>query len=265
MSGVLVVLAGGGARGALQVALVERLAHRATAWAGTSVGALNACAAASHRVDRIRPLWEGVDGAGTFQRRNLDVWDGLHHLAPLRRLMTRERMLVPLDPLWVGVFDYGRGEHELVRVDGSPDRVWACVQASSSQPVIHEAVELDGRWAGDGGVVAPLPPVPPGAWDEVHAVFCVPTTVAPPALEQDQVSSALEQAGRAVDVLVHRSIEGCRRALFDYARAHPHTRVRLYEPASWSVVGPTFDARPDTIRRRLEHGARMAAHPVEVS
>lgn len=264
MGGVVVLLAGGGARGALQVPVVEQLAPRATAWAGTSVGAVNACAAASRRVHRIRPLWERVDGAASFQRRNPDVWDGLYQLAPLRRLMTREQMLVPVDPLWVGVFDYGRGTHELVPVDGSPERVWACVQASSSQPVLHEAVELDGRWTGDGGIVAPLPPAPAGEWDELHAVFCVPTRRPPPPLEQAHVSSALEQAARAVDLLVHRSIVLCRRRLVRYARAHPHTRVTLYEPASWSVVGPTFDAHRDTIRRRLEHGEWMAAHPVEV-
>lgn len=261
---ILGLLAGGGARGALQVGVIERLAGRASAWCGTSIGAINGCAAAARRTQRIRPLWEAVDGAGTFQARNLDVWDGLYHLRPLRRIMDREGMLAVVDPLWVGVFDYGRGRDELVRVDGTADRVWACVQASSSQPVIHEAVELDGRWAGDGGILAPMPPVPRGDWTEIHAVFCVPVEGPPPAVEQDAVTTALEQAARAVDVLVHRSIALCRRRLERYARSHPATRVFVYAPASWAVVGPTFDADRVTIRRRLEHGDIMAQNPVEL-
>lgn len=261
---VLGLLAGGGARGALQVGVIEGLAGRASAWCGTSVGAINGCAAAARRVERIRPLWESVEGPSTFQRRNFDVWDGLYQLSPLRRIMQREDMLSPVDPLWVGTFDYGRGQHELVRVDGSAERVWACVEASSSQPMIHEAVQLDGRWVGDGGVVAPLPPVPPGEWSEVHAVLCVPSGTRPPVVEQHTVSSALEQVARAVDVLVHRSVRLCRRALERYARAHPETRVYLYEPASWAVVGPTFDSDRATIRRRLEHGDVMAQNPVEL-
>jgi predicted acylesterase/phospholipase RssA len=261
---VLGLLAGGGARGALQVGVIERVAERATAWCGTSVGAVNGSAAAARRAERVRELWESVEGVGAFQARNLDVWDGLYHLGPLRRLMQREGMLAVVDPLWVGVFDYGHGTHELVRVDGSADRVWACVQASSSQPVIHEAVELDGRWVGDGGILAPMPPVPPGDWNEVHAVFCVPIGGAPPPVEQTTVSSALEQAARAIDVLVHRSIALCVDELERYARAHPATRVFVYSPASWAVVGPTFDADRATIRRRLEHGEVMAQNPVEL-
>jgi predicted acylesterase/phospholipase RssA len=247
------------------VATLEQLAPYATAWAGTSIGAVHAAAGASRVVGRVRAMWESVTGVGTFQSPNLpDIWNGVYKLGPLRKMMERTAALHPVDPMWVGCWDYGRGTHELVSVHGDEERVWRCVQASASQPGIHEAVELDGRWVGDGGIWGPLPPVPPGQWDEVHAVFCVPTAAALPWLEQDSVSSALEQADRALDFFVQARVVQCRKRLQKYRERNPQTRVFVYEPASWSVVGPTFDARPAAIRRRLKHGEWMASRPVEL-
>lgn len=260
---VAVVLSGGGARGALQVAAVERLAARATTWAGTSVGAINACAAASGRVRELRAFWDSIDGAGDFQGRQLDPWNGLASLRPLERVMREVGALAPRVPTWVGVFDYARSVARLERLHGDADAVWEAVRCSASIPLQHEPASLRGEWLGDGGIDAPLPPVPPGRFDEIHAVFCAPHLPLP-ELAADEVNGPLEQAARALDHVVSRSVARCHAELERYKREHPSTRVFVYEPESWADVGPTFDASRARIQARLRHGAWMAASPVEL-
>lgn len=267
--GVCVLLSGGGARGALQVAALERLAPRATAYAGTSVGAVHACAAASGRVEHVRAFWLDVDRVGVFMRRQLDVWNGLYSLEPLRRWMVELDALAPRDPLWVGTYDYARAEHRLLRVSGTttwtPAAVWAAICCSASIPFQHEpARHITGEWLGDGGIDQPLPPVPPGEYDEVHAVFCVPRGPLP-RLRPEDVSGPVEQFARALDHFVARAVARCHAGLRRYKRAHPNTRVLVYEPVSWAEVGATFDASEDRIRARLDHGRWMADHPVEIA
>lgn len=263
MKTVAVLLSGGGARGALQLAAVERLAPIATAWAGTSVGAINACAAASGRVRELVDFWGQIDGASDFQRSQIDVWGGLTSLAPLEREMRRRQALQPRAPTWVGVYDYQRAEHRLLRLRGSEDQVWAAVRCSASIPIQHEPAAIGEDWLGDGGIDQPLPPVPPGRYDEVHAVFCAPDLPLR-RLDPRRVNGPLEQAARAIDHLVARSVALCHARLRRYKRKNPGTRVYVYEPVSWDETGPTFAADRTTIRDRIEHGRWMANNPVEV-
>lgn len=263
---VLVLLSGGGARGALEVPLVERLAPRATAWAGTSVGAIHAAAAASGKADVIRGVWESVEGIQDFMSRQLDAWNGLYSLNPILRKMDELDALAPVQPLWLGTYDYASARHRLV--EASPrwtrDQVAAMVKCSASIPLTHEpACDLQGRPCGDGGIDAPLPPIPAGKWSEIHAVLCVPSE-ALPLLELDRVNGPLEQASRALDHMVSASVQRCVANLRKYKRQYPDTTIVLYQPYGWAHVGPTWQADRATIRARLGHGEWMADHGVEL-
>jgi hypothetical protein len=263
---VCVLLSGGGARGALQLAAVEHLAPRATAWAGTSVGAVNACAAASGRVRELGAFWAAVEAAGDFQRRQWDPWRGMYSLRALRRAMEAAEALAPLAPVHVGVFDFAAGVHRLHELGPGdhPDLVWDWVCCSASIPLVHEpAPPIEGRWYGDGGLDAPLPPVPPGEWDEVHAVLCTPTA---PLLRlpAGRCDGPIEQFMRGLEHAVWRSTERCLTQLERWAEDHPQTRVTVYRPQSWAVVGDTFAADRDTIQRRIEHGAWMVENAQEL-
>lgn len=257
------ILSGGAARGALQVAVTERVGQTASVVVGTSVGAINGAAVSARRIPRIRPLWEHCTGAGYFQNLNPEIWNGLHNLNPLHKLMKDEQMLFPVLPFYVGLFDPAACKPLLVQVKGSEEHVWEAVRASASIPAFHEAVQFDGRYMNDGGVHAPLPPVPDGDFDEIHAVFCTPDEPIP-VVGQKQVSSALEQTFRAVDFIVQKSIRHCLGRLKRYKKYHPSTKILVYRPSSWAIVGDSFDAEPDTIHRRLNHGDYMADHPVEL-
>lgn len=252
------LLSGGGARGALQVAAIEAVGARADTVCGTSVGAINGAAVAAKRIGQIRRFWEDIDGLRSFMRINLDVWDGAYHLKPLRRLLEEANVLRPILPFFVGCFDFGTGRHRLIEVKGDPDHVWDCIQASASIPMQHEAVKLRGRWMGDGGVLSPLPPLLDWeTYDEVHAVFCTPTDPRLPEIGQEKCNSAIEQAERALEVVVHRSVVRCAERLREWKRRRPSMRIVVYEPAGWEHVGKSFDADEETIRRRLAHGAEM--------
>ena len=252
------LLSGGGARGALQVAAIEAVADRVHTVCGTSVGAINGAAVAARKPGVLREFWDGIDGVSKFMRVEPDLWNGIYGLGPLHRLLEDAGVLRPVLPFFVGCFDFATARHRLVEVEGDPDQVWACIQASASIPLQHEAVKLGGRWTGDGGVASPLPPLRDWeTFDEVHAVFCTPTSPGLPEVSQDVCNRGLEQAERALDFLIHRSVIRCAARLLEWKRRRPSMRIVVYEPTSWEHVGKSFDAHEQTIRRRLAHGAEM--------
>jgi predicted acylesterase/phospholipase RssA len=263
-----VVLSGGAARGALQISAIE-LNNDADVWIGTSVGAVNGCAAASSRTSILRSMWHRVNGIGDFTNLNIDMWRGIFTLKPLKKLMEENRALSPRLPFYVGMFDYALARHELVCVSDFADdsaKVWSAVQASASQPFQHEAVQFNGRWMGDGGIVATLPPLPANEqFDEVHAVFCTPTKMPLRPVEPGKFASAIEQAVRSIEYMISQSTYASFRRLCAWRDANPGTRVFVYEPEDWDVVGSPFDASRATIAARLDYGDVMVKNRRELS
>ncbi len=259
----LLLLSGGGARGAFQVAPIEHILehHGIDAVCGTSVGAINGSAVASLMVEKLREIWNQVEGRKLFMKTNLDLWKGLYQFGPLRRLLEAEQVLEDLKMRFhVGIMDMARLKHSLRRVDRAKklERRIDMVLASSSIPLIHEVCNLAGRVVADGGIHSPLP-IPPRWWkeyDEIHAVFCSSSDW-PPEVAQEECNGAMDVMMRTLDYYNYRAVKAAHARLRAMKKAAPEKKIFVYEPENWAVVGPTFDADRTTILRRLRHGEEM--------
>jgi predicted acylesterase/phospholipase RssA len=260
------LLSGGTALGAVQVPVVEHLWRELgppSVIAGVSVGAVNALALADGDLASLRRIWQDVDGARWFQRPQLDVWNGLFSLGPLRRQVTRRGKGQPMRiPVLVGAVDIAAQRYRtlpLAELDW-PDRVDATV-ASATQPGIHERARYRGRWYVDGGVEHLLPWLPDWqSYDFIAGVFCSPLRGHRRKLRtQAQVAQSWEQAGAALEMLLARVARDDLRRLRRWGRRVP---VVAYAPPSWDSVGAAFDADPATIEQRFQTGAAMLMRPV---
>jgi len=260
------LLGGGTALGAFQVPIVERLVADhgwPSAIAGVSVGAVNASLLCEGRLEDLRATWEEIDGAGWFQRPNLDLWNGLFSLRPLRRKMERAEAArkIAIDT-HVGIFDLGSQVYRSIDLaDLAPEQRIDAVIASSTQPGIHERASFEGRWCVDGGVAHVLPLLP--GWQKfeaIRAISCSPIGKArrTPRAQKD-VAQATEQAGIAFEHFVSAIVASDVRRLRRWSRRVP---VSLYAPSSWEEIGDPFDASRETIEARLRAGARGARSPV---
>lgn len=256
-------LGGGSAFGATEVwPALETIAlyGRPRFIIGTSVGALNAILLAAGTMQLALDVWRDVDGAGWFQRLQPDVWNGLHTLKPLRKQVKRTGVLDRLQlPVYAGVVDLATLEHRIELVNGRR-RALDIVIASCSQPMVHERIELRGRWVADGGVRAMISPISTHLLDTIDRVVAIgatpqgPDRVKRPELDQKEVAQSWEQAGVALTAL----LDGV--AARDYATLRGYTSrcdVLIASPPSWHGMGNQFDASPEIIRRRLgAHGLR---------
>ena len=273
MSRVLVLLSVGGARGAQQVAPCEFIhrEHGIDAIGGSSVGAINASGVACGKVERLRGIWANVKGVRSFMKLQPDIWNGAYQMNPLGKLMEAEAVLGNyIMPFHVGVFWHGTRRHSTLRVPQRPDKAWEYVRASASIPLQHGRVKLKGRWVGDGGILHPIPTY--RNWrlfDEIHVVFCAPNKRLP-AIPEEAVNRGFEQADNALDVRSTLFIKRCHDRLRRWKSLSPSTHIFVYEPRDWvdgdggDIVGPTFDADPRTIRRRLDHGDWMVENRTEL-
>jgi len=249
-------LSGGAAYGAVQVlvilALIDELGPP-TAVFGTSVGSVNGALVASDRAHELIGTWMSILSSGWFQKPNLDFWNGLMSMAPLVRELRERRALVHLKRrFYVGAVDIAAERHQLININDLDydDRIDAVI-SSSSQPFIHEHVQVMGRYHFDGGVEHVIPPVDdPKLYDSIHAICCTPPTRRARRRKrpQSEVAQAWEQAGVAFDLLLSRVVRDDVRRLRRYSGVTPTT---LYAPESWDDLGQSFDASPGIIKQRL--------------
>lgn len=167
-SKTVVVLGGGGARGAAQVGMLRALLEAGIepdVVLGVSVGALNGAMLAQHPgldgVDRLDEVWRGRDFVHLFPkgrwhryfRRVPSVYDA----KPLRELIAQHVTVADLGatklPLEVLLADVETGEG--VWFDHGPPV--DLLYGSSAIPGIFPPLVLDGRRYVDGGMVDPNP------------------------------------------------------------------------------------------------------------
>jgi predicted acylesterase/phospholipase RssA len=267
----ILLLSGGAARGAFQVPVIERLIAEKgmpAAVFGTSVGAVHAAAVGSGVLPTLRDIWVNLGGVGDFQQLNFDAWNGLFTLNPLRKMLEAR-----LGPSWriptgVGMVDLAEAKHHTALLNEmSKQDVIDAVVASSSQPGIHERAKFRGKWYADGGVMHVVPTyklnkagIDPKTVSEIHAVCCFPLDPTPAVATQGEVSTLFEQSLRALDILTTSNSKRDIQRL----RGIKGPRVFAYCPPSWEAIGPSFDAGPDMIQRRLELGEEVARSPVKL-
>jgi len=250
------LLGGGTALGAVQVAVLEQLRARdglPDAIYGVSVGALNALLAARDDLPALRTEWSAVRGTKTFQRPQIDIWNGLFSMRPLRKLLAPYAHPQALrTECYAGLVDLGRGVYQNVALHELPTGadVVDAVVGSATQPGIHETARLHGRLVADGGVRHVLPAVPDWeTYETVHAVLCAPVD-RQDTLPQKRVNSAIEAAERTLELLLERVAADNVQRLRAWAAGG--VAVWLYAPKDGGALGRPFDASPETIARRLD-------------
>lgn len=261
----LVLLGGGGARGAVQIRPIEYIwsHYKVTGVGGTSVGAINGAAVASRKPHVLRPIWSSIRRVGDFTNPNApDIWRGVHSLRPIRTLLRRNDCLDFQIPFGVGVFDPMTATPRTLHLNPVPksDRE-AGVLCSASIPFMMETHKFQGQVLDDGGVDSSIPDwpppdtdlPPPWEYDSVHVVLCAPLEGQLEPVTQKQVNGAVERLGRAIDYLHrHRAMAVTRRRLRRWKGKG--AKIVLYEPRSHEDVGGMLEASAELTEQRLKHG-----------
>lgn len=257
------ILGGGTALGAVQVPILRHLydTKGPPAWAvGVSVGSLNAAFCGEDRLSDLEELWGQVDGTRFFQVPNLDPWNGLFSMAPLRKKLRHHAVAQKLKlPTYAGIVDLSTGAYRNVHLNGTPlqDR-WDVLIASCTQTGIHERVRWNGNWWGDGGLRHVLPPVPEGLLDrveEVHAISCSPVDRKTRFRKHDpdEIKSGPAQLGAAFGIVMGEAVLND----VDRLKTTCGEKLRLWAPHTWDQVGQPFKAKQDDIALRLRTGRKL--------
>jgi hypothetical protein len=218
---------------------------------GVSIGAVTAALIGQVRVEDLIAIWREVDGTKFFQRMQLDIWDGLFSLEPLRKRIEHEVAKGTWEvPTFVGVTDLDHGTYRNVRIDTlTPEKAAAYVVASAAQPMIHEAQIVDNCALVDGGVLHVLPTweglVPslvPG--DEVHAFFASPIVHRSEVRQPRHIPAIGE---RCAELWIDRTVAGDVQRL--HALSESGVGVTVYAHPN---PGRPFDASPEAIAHRLD-------------
>ncbi len=259
------ILGGGTALGAVQVPIAERLFAELgppSGIAGVSVGAVNGLLLGEHRLPDLRAEWERISGLDDFAAPQVDVWNGLRSLKPLRKRLVEQRAGLRLrTPTWAGLVDVDSRSYQAIALHLLQDigHRWDAVIGSSSQPLLMEIPEFRGRAVMDGGAGGHvLPPLPNWAeMDEVHIVSCSPLgpsrrSGAPKPVKGHRTWRA---GSAAFALLMGRQADEDVEDLRDQLAGQMPTW--LYSPKSWAEVGDPFEAERDDIAQRFATGVAM--------
>ena len=145
---------------------------------GGSVGVLNAALLCQQDVRGLYKLWRQVDGQGFFQRPNLDIWNGLFNLNPLRRKLRKHVSLKKMSiPMSIGHVDLDAGEYVTVHTDEleTDDELYDAMIASCTICGYHDHADYEGHACADTGFLKLWPELPdPDTYDAIHALLCTP-------------------------------------------------------------------------------------------
>ncbi len=168
VSGIGLVLAGGGGKGAYQVGVLKALKENGllddvTAISGASIGAVNAMLYAMDDINIMYEAWDEIDFGTVF---DID----LEMLMDKRPYFIRDEMLklvdkyIDFDKIINGrykiynsicrlddTFKYSIPEYRLLS-DYDEDMIKKILMASTALPLIYESVEIDGHYYRDGGI-----------------------------------------------------------------------------------------------------------------
>lgn len=270
----VLLLGGGGFKGAAQVPVCEHLAGEGRGYdevRGVSVGALNGALVAQGQLGTLAELWAGVrsrtrlGGVPGFLAPAWWRWRGWYSLAPLAAVVERhlavERLRVPFGCGVVAretgdyrtlVFRPGQGSDAALHLAV----LGSCAIAGVMEPEPFPDDELGTVLLSDGGHRHTVPPAPADA-DQVDVVLCQP-------LEPElRPTCCVDRLGEAWAWALDTQLDAQLRADLDAlrARAAQGCLVRVWAPPE--PLGGLLDASRGRIAWRQEVGRRMVeAGPV---
>lgn len=257
---------GGNARGAVAVPVLAELnPHDYDYAVGVSVGAINLPEWSAQHVNRLRQEYESVDGLGYYLQKNWP-WNwhkGFTNLNPLRYRMDRfgTKPEDQICPVYFGVYDY---QGDIYRTMTSYVRSeWLDMRcASASIPVVMEGKQLASyqnrfHTCFDGGMRHVIPDLPDWMeYDAIDVILCSPLERSN-YKDASELNTIWEIASRTIDIWIDTTVVADIARLRMYAKAGK--KVRVFAP-KWA--GPSFDAKNETMLRRLEEGEKMKLMPV---
>jgi hypothetical protein len=272
MSKTAWLIAGGAFKGAFDIPILEHLVAEhglPDVIGGVSVGAINGSMTAVGKLETLRKIWEAIDdesfllGVKGFMRPAFFRNKGFYSLKPTQRLLRKhlkaEDLRCLFQPGWTS---RNGGFYDQPTFDGTSNtnRLHRHILASAAMTPFHEPwiVRKGGRdhIGTDGGHIHVLPQVP---WDvtNVIAIFHVS-----PGIEERAIS---EVNGRMEAIKWAISIQMTAQARADYAElqywaGHGQNSATVYIPGE--SLGSMFDAKRETIRKRMDIGVEAIDNPV---
>lgn len=269
----VLVLSGGGAKGAYQVGALSHLltTQRFDAVVGVSVGALNAAGLSFLGIERLKQVWFGIKSTDEIVSENswlsilLLKKRGYYSIEPLRKKLKQNLPAKgsPVMPTYFGYCDL-RDTKVIYEAAGEDmDRNIRAILASSAMPAIMEPVEYDFV---DGGIRDVIPlgfAIKHLLADEITVVSASPIGRELPKTWKPGHIKIIGHAFRAVDTMsseiAYNDLCMCRdrNELPNYRKVS----VKVYAPSYPSVID-TLQFEPKAIREAYDQGVRMAQTPV---
>jgi predicted acylesterase/phospholipase RssA len=260
----ILLLGGGGFRGAIQVPILEHLykIHKYDFIYGNSVGAINGIMFAQHQLPALRSIWESISSRRSFMQA---AWwwpfNGLYTLKPLRKLLETHVHLDDIQiPFAAGVVSLTTGEYYKIQATqlATDAELQSVIEASASIPGLIKPkkiiIDNEIHWASDGGLrnIIPIPPL--GNFTNVDIVTCQPVFGnSLPAYH----NTLLSHTKRELEILENETLHG------DIAeikrRCGKSTQINIYCPKKHPRG--YLDAHKETIQYRFMLGAHASQHP----
>lgn len=254
-----IVLSGGGAKGAFQVGVLERLYEQGIkpdVIYGTSVGALNACSTAHQGVEYAKSIWLGIKDRSDILSFNWGfLWsDGIYSMAPLRKLITESIKGIPTTEVKVCTTSLRAGETAYHSSNFLPPEWFAlAVEASASIPFFMQPVLGD---LVDGGVreQAPLSEAIKDGATDIIAVLCNPVIKDMDDNWMPSWPKTLTNGLRAIDIMEHEvflnDLKICTSRNSD--PRYRKLNIKVYAPTKQLYDTLEFD--PVKIRNAIQQG-----------
>ena len=168
----VLIMSGGGAKGAFQAGVIEQLNRKGwepDAVAGISVGALNAVMVATGQADKLVNIWQGLREEQVLKKRRIDrkaknyllhkigvekATLGFFDNSPLKKKLRESVGNKFTKHFYCGTVNIETGAYKehIARPMMVPWNYLDAVVASTAIPVVFDPVELDGEQHVDGGV-----------------------------------------------------------------------------------------------------------------
>lgn len=273
----VLVLSGGGARGAYQLGCVEALLARGEkfdAIVGTSVGALNAAGLSYLGIEHLKEVWlKHIKNPDDILKRHWLIempWKrGIYSLSPLKELLKEElgkSKTGATTPFWVGVCDLANMSVEFIPHDPNLRVTIQNVLASASMPVIMDPVDVTKV---DGGVrdIVPMSfPIKVLNATEITVISCSPYS-------ENQLADGVKWDAKFPKIISYllRTVETmtaeiqwqdmqlCK--IYNDLPGKRRIKATIYAPAQRPILD-ALDFHADLIKKAYDLGKEMANAPV---
>lgn len=259
-----IVLSGGGAKGAFQVGVLQKLYEgglKPDVVYGTSVGALNACGLSHMGIDGLTDVWKKIESKSDILTFRWDfLWgDSFYSLSPLRKKI--EKIVFNNEPKCEGVscyIDFKKGSVNYASNMKMDRKDYAkFTEASSAIPGVMEPVE---KFYLDGGVRENTPlgrAIEDGA-EKIIVIVCNPIGENPIGEWEPSWPKIVSYGLRAADIGGHEIFLNDVRRCQEYNNRSDKRFIDLTVFAPDAPPMDTLEFEPEKIRAAIEHGRVVA-------